>query len=172
MVVAARQYDAWGNLQAGASEPGYAFTGREWDSETGLYYYRARYRDPRVGNFISEDPIGRAGGDLNFYAYAMQNPVTLDDPTGLYARYVPPSPPLPVCKPRKMCDPVVCAFRDRSDDVYRQRGLYGSPFYIVYKRTLDCKEDIYIILPELLYDLPDCGGPMGIHWFNDCPKCG
>ena len=44
-----RQYDAWGNLESGASEPGYAFTGREWDPETGLYYYRARYYDPKVG---------------------------------------------------------------------------------------------------------------------------
>jgi RHS repeat-associated protein len=35
----------------------YGFTGREWDSETGLYYYRARYYDPRIGRFISKDPI-------------------------------------------------------------------------------------------------------------------
>ena len=40
-----RRYDASGNLEAGASEPGYAFTGREWDPEAGLYYYRARYYD-------------------------------------------------------------------------------------------------------------------------------
>lgn len=40
-----RQYDPWGNLVTGASTPGYAYTGREWDAETGLYYYRARYYD-------------------------------------------------------------------------------------------------------------------------------
>ena len=39
-----------------------AYTGREWDPETGLYYYRARYYDPKVGRFISEDPIGFAAG--------------------------------------------------------------------------------------------------------------
>jgi len=42
VVTTARQYDTWGNLEAGASEPGYAFTGREWDPEPVLYYYRAR----------------------------------------------------------------------------------------------------------------------------------
>ena len=57
-VTLTRQYDAWGNLEAGASEPGYAFTGREWDPETGLYYYRARYYDAKAGRFMSEDPIG------------------------------------------------------------------------------------------------------------------
>lgn len=40
-VVDTRQYDAWGNLEVGANRPGYAYTGREWDPETGLYYYRA-----------------------------------------------------------------------------------------------------------------------------------
>jgi YD repeat-containing protein len=37
-----RQYDPWGNPIQGSTASGYAFTGREWDSETNLYYYRAR----------------------------------------------------------------------------------------------------------------------------------
>ena len=53
-----------------------SFTGREWDSETGLYYYRARYYDPRIGRFISEDPIRFRGG-MNFYSYVLNNPVNL-----------------------------------------------------------------------------------------------
>ena len=64
------------------AEPGYAFTGREWDPETGLYYYRARYYDPKVGRFISEDPIGFEGG-VNFYAYVENNPANAIDPLGL-----------------------------------------------------------------------------------------
>ena len=47
-VTSRRQYDAWGNLEVGADQPGYAFTGREWDPETELYYYRARYYDPKT----------------------------------------------------------------------------------------------------------------------------
>ena len=42
-VTLARQYDPWGNLLTGGSTSGYAFTGREWDAEAALYYYRARY---------------------------------------------------------------------------------------------------------------------------------
>jgi RHS repeat-associated protein len=81
-VVQTRQYDAWGNLEVGADQPGYAFTGREWDPETSLYYYRARYYDPKVGRFISEDPIGFAGG-VNFFGYALNNPTRFADPSGL-----------------------------------------------------------------------------------------
>jgi RHS repeat-associated protein len=80
-VTSRRQYDAWGNLQQGADQPGYAFTGREWDPETGLYYYRARYYDPKMGRFISEDPIGFDTGP-NFYSYVENNPVVYVDPFG------------------------------------------------------------------------------------------
>lgn len=48
----------------------------------GLYYYRARYYDPAVGRFISEDPIGFADGE-NFYLYAGNDPVGITDPFGL-----------------------------------------------------------------------------------------
>jgi len=83
-VTLTRQYDAWGNLEVGASEPGYAFTGREWDPQTGLYYYRARYYDPKAGRFASEDPFGwRSSGD-NFYRYVDDDPVNGVDPLGLY----------------------------------------------------------------------------------------
>jgi RHS repeat-associated protein len=49
----------------------------------GLYYMRARYYDPSVGRFISEDPLGLGGGDTNPYAYAGNNPINGIDPTGL-----------------------------------------------------------------------------------------
>jgi YD repeat-containing protein len=47
-VTLTREYDPWGNALQGSATAGYAFTGREWDSETGLYYYRARYYDPNT----------------------------------------------------------------------------------------------------------------------------
>lgn len=60
----------------------YTFTGREWDKETGLYYYRARYYDAEAGRFLSEDPLGLQGGDINFYSYVKNNPVNNIDPDG------------------------------------------------------------------------------------------
>ncbi len=49
----------------------------------GFYYMRARYYDPEVGRFISEDPIGFGGGDVNLYVYVKNNPIMFVDPSGL-----------------------------------------------------------------------------------------
>jgi RHS repeat-associated protein len=57
------------------------FQGQYFDAETGLHYNRFRYYDPDVGRFVSQDPIGLAGGD-NSYLYAF-NPTGWVDPTGL-----------------------------------------------------------------------------------------
>ena len=80
-------YDAYGN-SAGSTRTRYGFTGRERDSLTGLLYYRARSYDPQIGRFISEDPIGFAGGDVNIYAYVSNNPSSLTDPTGQWSTEV------------------------------------------------------------------------------------
>lgn len=87
VVVASLQYDSFGNPAAatGAQPPPtgrFGFAGREWDATTGLYYNRARYYDPDMGRFISEDPIGFAGGDSNLYRYAQNSPHVWRDPTG------------------------------------------------------------------------------------------
>ena len=79
-------YDAFGNVVSqtnSAVETRYRFTGREFDAESQLYYYRARYYDAGSGNFISEDPIGFLSGDLNLYRYVGANPVRFRDPEGL-----------------------------------------------------------------------------------------
>jgi len=77
-----RQYNAWGLEDGAPAESGYGYTGREWDSETGLYYYRARYYDPHDGAFISEDPLMYLAG-LNLRSYVDNNPVRFIDPSGL-----------------------------------------------------------------------------------------
>lgn len=60
----------------------YSFTGREWDFEAGLYYYRARYYSPDTGRFLSRDPISFAGGDTNLYRYVANSPTNARDPLG------------------------------------------------------------------------------------------
>jgi RHS repeat-associated protein len=51
----------------------------------GFYYMRARYYDPVIGRFISEDPLGFDGGDVNLYVYGSNNPLLVVDPWGLEA---------------------------------------------------------------------------------------
>ena len=78
-------YDAWGNpvgTMPSIANP-FTYTGREYDKETGMYYYRARYYDAKVGRFVSKDPIGLAGG-INLYSYVGNNPVNWIDPLGLH----------------------------------------------------------------------------------------
>ena len=59
----------------------FLFTGREWDGETALYFYRARYYKPAIGRFLSRDPLGYAP-DVNLYRYVGNNPVNWIVPSG------------------------------------------------------------------------------------------
>ena len=87
------RYDAWGNIEAGYPSV-YAFTGREYDAITGLYYYRARYYDPVAGRFLSEDTVPDPAKGSRFQ-YADDDPVNLMDSSGKVAtarRRKKPSP--------------------------------------------------------------------------------
>ena len=57
------------------------FTSREYDRETRLFFNRARYYDPELARFVSEDPIGLNGGQ-NQYAYVANDPINSTDPSG------------------------------------------------------------------------------------------
>ncbi len=57
------------------------FNGKELDTETGLYYYGARYYDPRVSIFLNVDPLTEK--TMTPYAYTNNNPINLIDPTGM-----------------------------------------------------------------------------------------
>jgi RHS repeat-associated protein len=77
-------YEPFGKTTAtGATNTNtFQYTGRENDG-TGLAYYRARYYHASLQRFISEDPIGFAGGDTNLYAYTHNQPISFRDPSGL-----------------------------------------------------------------------------------------
>jgi len=84
-------YSAFGEIESQLDVnfiQSYTFTGREFDSETGLYFYRARHYDPATGRFLQEDPISFAGGDVNFYAYVKNHPIVSTDPSGLFVSRV------------------------------------------------------------------------------------
>ena len=82
------EYDSFGNIlfetNASAGDR-YKYTGREWQQELGLYYYRARFYDPANGRFVSQDPIGFEGGDTNLQRYVANNPLSFTDPSGNHA---------------------------------------------------------------------------------------
>src|SRR6266481_1700315 len=77
-------YDSFGkqtNSSGSLTNP-FQYTARELDSETLLYYMRARYFDLGAGRFISEDPVQFDSG-INFYEYVRNNPLIGVDPWGL-----------------------------------------------------------------------------------------
>ncbi len=77
-----------GVATAGLGPKRFRYTAMERDAETGLNHHGARYAAPWLGRWISADPIGIEGG-LNLYAYAYNNPVTLNDPEGTAPPTVP-----------------------------------------------------------------------------------
>ena len=94
------EMDAFGNLrQPPALRNPLLFTAREWEPDLGLYYFRARYYDPALGRFLSEDPEWSPAAeplDLNRYVYARNAPTRYTDPTGRQAH----PPGYPVVEPR------------------------------------------------------------------------
>jgi RHS repeat-associated protein len=83
-IVQTYSYDSFGNMTAtGNIRQPFTYTGREYDHATEMYFYRARYYDPKVGRFVTKDPIGFDGGDVNLYAYVSNDPINWIDPDGL-----------------------------------------------------------------------------------------
>ena len=93
-IAATYSYDTFGNVISGPlTATRYLYTCQEYDLTTGFYYYDARWYDPAVGKFISEDPIGYEGGDVNLYRYVENNPILFYDPSGLVTDYGISCPP-------------------------------------------------------------------------------
>ncbi len=91
-IVESYEYDAFGNvlgvfdstggvMQGSSVGNRYLWQGREYSWNTRLYYFRARWYDPKTGRWLSNDPIGISGG-LNQYVFCANNPVNFVDPTG------------------------------------------------------------------------------------------
>lgn len=79
-LVSSTAYSVFGNPATAAVGVGagtYGYTGHAWDGEAGMHYARARWYDPTLGRFASEDPIDA----LNLYPYVGNQPMTYVDPT-------------------------------------------------------------------------------------------
>ncbi len=74
-------YEAYGKLvhENGTVSFKASFTGKQVDSDTGLYYFNARWYDSELGRFVTEDP---ARDGSNWYEYCRNNPLILTDQTG------------------------------------------------------------------------------------------
>lgn len=70
-------------LKAGGYSTKYRFTGKEVDEETGLYYFGARYYDPRISLWYGVDPMAVKYPSWNPFNYTMNNPIRFIDPTGM-----------------------------------------------------------------------------------------
>ena len=89
--VAARFHlDTWGNFRfpdqdLSTTANRFAFTGHVWEPEIGLYYAKARFLDPKLGRFLTQDSFLGSIDEppcLHRYLYAQDNPTTFVDPTG------------------------------------------------------------------------------------------
>jgi RHS repeat-associated protein len=90
-------FDSFGNQTAssGSLTNPFRYTAREFDTETSLYYYRARYYDTLAGRFVSEDPV-RFDSGPGFYTYVRNSPILFIDPTGLQEITLLPKEQAPV----------------------------------------------------------------------------
>ena len=61
----------------------FRFNGKEWDEETGNFYYGARYYDPQVSVWLSVDPLASEFPHVSPYNFSLNNPINLVDPDGM-----------------------------------------------------------------------------------------
>ncbi len=85
-------------------------------SGAGFVYLRNRWYDPQSGRFLTQDPIGLAGG-VNLYAYAGNNPAAFSDPYGLMAECHPETDPnCTVASVQARGNDVIVTYNDGSQD--------------------------------------------------------
>jgi len=148
-------YDSFGNVTAntGSFAQPFRFTGREWDAEMGLYYYRARYYDFADGRFLSEDPLMFGGSRINLYGYVNNNPTNLVDPLGLFSK--------PLRWPNAKTRPCNSVEHSRCSQICGSKGVESCRVSQTF-RAVRSKEG------KILFKWAD--GPMSCSCREECEK--
>jgi RHS repeat-associated protein len=144
-------YDSLGNLtgSTGSVMNPLRYTARDVDPETSLYFLRARYYDPGLGRFLSEDPIRFAGG-INSYDYVRNNPANLVDPSGLA--------PTPTCGVN--CDTVLPNGKTIGDIVRQYRAVLLDVLNAQIKADQAAPSDPIAALTGTLGAIASINGPI------------
>ena len=148
-VVAHYEYDPYGNFLSGsgtyADANPFRFSTKWWDVEVGMYYYGYRYYSPKLGRWLSRDPIEEWGG-INLYQFTGSCPIINVDALGQQAEPLPWVPPMWPYIPEGFGCTVV-----------RQGG-----------RLLSCCTTVIGAAVTVICTPSDCGGGGA----KRCPYCG
>lgn len=128
-------YSAFGEILSATDEatlPSYGYTGREWDADADLYYYRNRWYDPVIGKFANDDPIGFSAGDSNLQRYVANNAPNAVDPDGLNPNQFG----------AKTAVQVIKIVRDLHDNLRKKLGRAPSMNELMWAFTNDQLRDV------------------------------
>jgi RHS repeat-associated protein len=161
-------FDSFGNQTAstGSLTNPFRYTGREFDTETNLYFYRARYFDPASGRFLSEDPTGFDAG-IDFYTYVENSPTNYEDPQGLQRYKCPLFGP---CQRLTRHEQKLrCSCGSRSPDFYNLSGSYGAPWGPTGSVSIDRQWNVYVGLGVQAGKSPTLvGGSLTANHLDSC----
>jgi RHS repeat-associated protein len=99
----------------------YLFNGKELDEETGLYYYGARYYDPKTSVWTAIDPLAEKYSHLSPYVYVANNPICATDPDGKRIYFIPGLG----YDPQRQNSPYVKGVSDELEPYLGQHGTYS-----------------------------------------------
>src|SRR5690606_9413014 len=135
-------YKSWNPVIKGKYDNKYKFNGKEFDDATGMYYYGARYYDPRISIFVNVDPLAEQFVGWTPYHYVHNNPINLIDPTGMSAEG-PHDPPGGEDEGTVLPELVIDKRKDlhqKMEDASGSNLSYGGKYY-EHRRQLQILRD-------------------------------